>query len=313
MATVTLPSSASLLHNNLVGSSGGWLACVHNSVNPGGSMLMLHSMLTSVSKAGPEIAQATSIRYLEMPFGPVLCLTSINGTQIYNEDATTLLFYSPIVDQVSDLSKLKFHQGSCVVPSAGHVAIGTSKGSLVPVYAASAESFAALSESKPGSPTAEVTDLCYSAAANAVFSVHANGDMLVWAVTASGPYSNTAKALTGSDQVPIRIAPLGTRLAVAHGTGTICLFDALSHELQVEVTAHARWITGMAIREDTGQIASVGEDTVLNVWQVDMAHGNVFLQHSSVVTDKLLTGVALHGAGAAVSAYDSDIIHHVSF
>ena len=39
--------------------------------------------------------------------------------------------------------------------------------------------------------------------------------------------------------------------------------------------------------------------------KVDPSEGIVSLHHSTVVADKLLCGVALHGSGASVVAYDS--------
>merc|ERR1712127_152821 len=98
---------------------------------------------------------------------------------------------------------------------------------------------------------------------------------------------------------------------VAYGPGTYCLLDAVTLEAQAEVTAHARWITAVDVREDLGFVATVGEDTVLNVWQVDAGTGRIGLQHTSVVTDKLLTGVVL-GHGAMVTAYDSTDLFHIA-
>lgn len=306
-----LSATASLLHNNLAASSGGWLACVHNSVNVGGGKVVLVNHGTGASKIGPDVAQATSIRYIELLGGPVLCISSTNGTQIYAEDASALLFFAPLNDSSTDAERLKYHQGSCAVSDRQHIVVGTSKGALLVVNAVP-DKFMALADSAPSSATGEVSDVCFVAAANAVVSAHNNGDLRFWTPSPSGPYTNSAvRACTG--QAPVRVAALGPRLLVAHGPGTICLYDAASHELQVELSAHARWITAVATREDTGLVATVAEDTILNVWQVDPSSGRVSLRHSCIVTQKLLTGVALAGAGAVVTTYDSDELFHVAF
>mmetsp|Transcript_1619 Transcript_1619/g.5184 ORF Transcript_1619/g.5184 Transcript_1619/m.5184 type:complete len:313 (+) Transcript_1619:79-1017(+) len=312
MAQAGFVSSASLLHNNLAISPGGWTACVHNSVNVGGGKLMLYSISSGQSRAGPEVSQVTSVRYLDIGAGAVLCVSSTNGTQVYNEDASTLLFFAPITDGGEAPDVQKGHQAACFVPGLQHIVIGTSKGSLVLVHAAAADAFLAMPESAPASATTEISDLCFSPVTQTVFTAHSNGEIRLWAPSPQGAYSN-ADAMLGNGQAPVRILPLGTRLLVAYGPGTICLYDALSRELQVELTAHARWITGVTAREELGQVASVGEDTVLNVWNIDPSSGRVSLQHTSVVADKLLTGVAFTQAGASVAAYDSDALYQVAF
>jgi len=307
MATLTLTGTASLLHNNLALSSSGWAACVHNSVNAGGGKLLLNKS-GQPSKDGPEVSQATCIRYLECSIGSVLVVSSTNGTQIYNEDATAMLVYVPIDDAAADADVSKHHQGACWVPGVEHIVIGTSAGSLVPMQTSSG-SFMALAES-PAPGAHAVADVCYSAITNTVVSAHNNGELRVWQVSPHGPYQN-ASAIPAAGQAPVRIASLGPRLLVAFGPGTLCLFDAVTYECQVELTAHARWVTAVDVREDLGFVATVGEDTVLNIWQVDASSGRVGLQHTSVVTDKLLTGAAMFGSEVMVTAYDSGELYRV--
>jgi len=311
MAAVSqLTGTASLLHNNLASSSNGWVASIHNSLNQGGGKLLLHALASGQSKDGPEVVQATSIRFLETPDGPVLCVSSTNGTQIYTEDASALIFYLPLSE--GGTSDLNFHQAACFVPSLNQIVIGTSKGNLYPICAAGAGQYMPLTESPPMSQTTEVVDVCFCALAAAVISVHSNGDLRLWSPVDNGPYINS-DMLPGACQAPVRVCSLGQFIAIADGPGTVLLLDAISREIKVEIPSHARCLSAAVSREDIGQLVTVGEDTVLNVWQVDTASGQVSLQHSSVVTDKLLTGVALHGSGASVAAYDSDQLCHVNF
>lgn len=304
---VAFTGSVSLLNNNLSCSANGWLACAHNSVNAGSGKLLLNHLASSASRDGPEVTNAKSIRHLDLGHGSALCVSSPSGTQIYNEDATTMLFFQPVNDPSPD-DRLKYHSGACVVPSLQQIVIGTSKGTLLQVHAAGENQFFALAESQPASVTAEVADVCYSAAANIIVSAHDNGDLRVWAPQPAGPHVNSA-ALPPMGQAPVRIEAVDARILVAYGSGTICLYDAISLECRAELTAHARWITAVCVRGS--YIASVGEDTVLNVWAVEPTAGQISLVHSSVVTDKLLTGVAFVTNGVAVTAYDTDEIFHV--
>lgn len=310
LPNVSLSATVSLLHNNL-SCSGTSLACVHNSVNVGAGKLMLHSLAASSSRDGPEVVQVMSIRYLPLAFGPVLVVSSTNGTQIYSEDCTTLLTYIAINDPSTDPEVLKHHKGACVVAAVQHIVIGTGKGDLASIQAVDAGKFMALPDSVPCSPASAVADLCFSATSGSVVSAHDNGELRVWSVIPGAACTNTA-VIPASAQAPVAIASLGARIMVAYGPGTICLYDAATCQIQVEISAHARWITAVSVREDLGQIASVGEDTALNVWQVDPVSGLVSLRQTSIVSDKLLTGVAFHHAGVAVTAYDSDELFQVA-
>jgi WD40 repeat protein len=270
-------------------------------------------MASAASKDGPEAQQVTSVRYLDLTCGTVLCVSSTGGTQIYNEDATTMLYFVALNDSSPDTDVLKLHQGACCVSPHQHIVLGTSKGSLMAVQATALDKFTSLPESAPSSPTAGVADVCYAACVDRVVTAHQNGELRYWWAAQGGQYCNDVIIpATTTGQAPVHVATLGPRLAVAFGPGTICLFDAASRELQVEITAHARWITAMTVREDVGQIATVGEDTALNVWQVDAATGQIGLAHTSIVADKLLTGVVFHSAGCAVTAYDSDELFSVA-
>ncbi|CAL1135714.1 unnamed protein product [Cladocopium goreaui] len=310
-AASQLTSGASLLHNNLASSSTGYVASIHNSLNAGQGKLLLHALASGQSKDGPEVVQATSIRYLETLHGPVLVVTSTNGTQVYTEDASALIFFLPLSDQAGPDS-IRYHQAACFVPTTQHMVIGTSKGTIWPVSAVAAGQYVQLHESAPSSPTAEVSDLCFSPIADAVVSVHNNGDLRLWQVSEDAPYTNS-DVVANLCQAPVRVVSLGAQLAVADGPGSIFILDATTRELKAEVTAHGRWLSAAVSREDIGLLVTVGEDTVLNVWQVDPSEGIVSLHHSTVVADKLLCGVALHGSGASVVAYDSDQLYHVNF
>jgi len=315
-------STVSLLHNNLSSSSGGWLASVHNSSTAASGKLLLHSLADDSNIEGPDVNRVASVRYLELSHGPVLCVSSTSGTQIYNEDCSVLRHLAPLDEpSVGNDEAVKHHQGACLVPDRQHVIIGTWKGSIIVLHAPSAESFNMLSvassdsSNSPGSKSV-VSDLCYNACAQVVVSVHRGGYANFWTPSDAGKYT-CGEPLMLSDAVdlvsPVAVASLGPRIVVACGPGQLKLFDAVSKELQVEVTAHARWITALAVQDTTDEcshIATVGEDTVLNVWTVS-ASGEVGFAHSSSVTNKLLTGVAFHEGGIAVTAYDSAELYKI--
>mmetsp|Transcript_33102 Transcript_33102/g.88697 ORF Transcript_33102/g.88697 Transcript_33102/m.88697 type:complete len:334 (-) Transcript_33102:64-1065(-) len=331
-----LAATASLLHNNLSCSSGGLLVSVHNSATAASGKLLLHSLADDSNIEGPDVNRVASVRYLELSHGPVLCVSSTSGTQIYNEDCSVLRHLAPLDEpSVGNDEAVKHHQGACLVPDRQHIIIGTWKGSIVVLHTPSADTYSMLDVCSSdtctvGGSKSVVSDLCYNACAQVVVSVHRGGFANFWTPSDSGKYT-CGEPLMLSDAVdlasPVAVASLGPRIVVACGPGQLKLFDAVSKELQVEVTAHARWITALAVQEigdecneignecnecnECSHIATVGEDTMLNVWTVS-ASGEVGFAHSSSVTNKLLTGVAFHEGGIAVTAYDSAELYKIT-
>eukprot|EP00928_Gymnodinium_smaydae_P063638 TRINITY_DN47158_c0_g1_i1.p1 TRINITY_DN47158_c0_g1~~TRINITY_DN47158_c0_g1_i1.p1 ORF type:complete len:308 (-),score=57.40 TRINITY_DN47158_c0_g1_i1:61-984(-) len=304
-----LSATASLLPNNLASSSSGMIAALHSSANLSGSKVVMN--VGGASKDGPEVVQGTSVRYLNTAQGPVLCVCSNMGTRLFNEDASTLLFHVPVSgpDQVD---VVKHHRGSCFVPSLNHIVVGTHSGGLLAINVENLSSIAAFNEIVPVDGATDVVDICYCPAANTVVTAHDSGQLRSWSPAPDGQYVNQLVAPPAAE-APVAVASLGNRLAVAYIAGHIRLFDAVSMVIQAEITAHARCLNAMDVREDIGQIATVGEDTFLNVFLVDAATGQVQTQHSAHVVPKLLTGVVLTQSGALVSAYDSDELIVVNF
>jgi WD40 repeat protein len=308
MTSVKITATASLLHNNLTGSPAGWLAGMHNSADAGGGKIFLCAGETSVN--GPEVSQVTSVRYLQLAHATVLCVSSNSGTQIYSEDCSTLLYAIRMSDAaLGDV--VKFHRGACVVQPLQHIAIGTSKGGLSLVDVSTPGNYNTLPESNPSVASAEVADVCYVGVCGTVATAHDDGVVQMWATSPTGPYVCSTTFPSQGD-APVRMASLEYRLMVAYATGHIRIFDAVEFNLQIELTAHARNMTAVDVREELGQIASVGEDTVLNVWHLDPTTGAMSLQFSTHVAPKLLTGVVLTPAGASVTAYDADEIYQVA-
>lgn len=311
-AAASFTATASLLHNNLTCGPGGWAASAHVGQHSTGGkvdekVLLCHLGAPPAPADGPGCPQVTSLRYIDCAQGTLLVLSSTNGTQIYTEDAARMVFFAPIdASWAACANTVHHHKGVCFVPTLSHVVIGTSQGSLLIAQEDSAQNFTAISSSAPVTPVPGVADVCYCAAGDSVISAHEDGTLVFWAVTPPGPYTEVAN-LPGGGEVPVRVASFGPRFVLALGSGVIRLYDAVSRMLQAEVTAHARWLTALAVDEERMRMASVGEDTVLNVWGLG-DDGRIQLPQSIVVTDKLLTGVAFQGESVLVTAYDDERI-----
>ena len=102
-------------------------------------------------------------------------------------------------------------------------------------------------------------------------------------------------------------------IIASYTTGHIRIFRASISELAIEVTAHSRSITAMAIDPYLNIIASVSEDQFLHVWQFPTFNSrdncDMDLIYSDKIENKLLTGVTfLSGIDSriAVVSYDDD-------
>ncbi|TYZ63126.1 hypothetical protein PybrP1_008209 [[Pythium] brassicae (nom. inval.)] len=91
-------------------------------------------------------------------------------------------------------------------------------------------------------------------------------------------------------------------LVCGYLTGALRVYAADTLQLHAEVAAHSRAITALDALE--GYVASVGEDTFLNIWE--LAGGHVRLASSHAVPNDLLAGVAFAAPRSVITAaYDT--------
>lgn len=94
----------------------------------------------------------------------------------------------------------------------------------------------------------------------------------------------------------------GAKLAASYGSGKIRLFSSTG-QCEVEICAHSKWITGLTYHAGTQQLASVGEDCVLNVWSTNTQVGStapIVHQASASIPNGLPTGITFNGVGDAL-------------
>ncbi|TMW69411.1 hypothetical protein Poli38472_001567 [Pythium oligandrum] len=96
----------------------------------------------------------------------------------------------------------------------------------------------------------------------------------------------------GFPATSIRFTP-NNWLVSAYITGTIRIFRKNDFHVHAEIAAHSRAITALDVYED--RLVSVGEDTFLNVWEIDGEKDTprFKLTSSQSVTNDLLVGVAM--------------------
>jgi hypothetical protein len=148
------------------------------------------------------------------------------------------------------------------------------------------------------------------------------GTIVQWSVAGLEPVATHPGA-----GVPVTcIAIRGDAIVAGYADGHLRIFRAGANKgaryLEAEIAAHGRCITALHMHPSRLTFATVGEDSVMNVWSLpelaaDPAGGRakVLLDLTARISDTVLTGVqfASHGGEGAVphllvAAYDS---HHL--
>ncbi|CEM08024.1 unnamed protein product [Vitrella brassicaformis CCMP3155] len=327
---VVLKASPSLIHGNLVASQRR-IAYAHQS------KVCFYAVDSERCVDGPTTSKIISLHYVHIRKAgpkPMLIVNMANGTQMWNQDGTRMLYYLPVQHPQTSATSTsaaqnaavdigKCHRGAavCAFPQADHVIIGSSAGELI-IIRTDGDAFHSLATRKVASASPVMVVACSGEGSDQhVMSGHANGEIVWWRPEANGMYMQLPGALQHAQDTPTCMKVLGNTLYCGFGTGHLRVYDAVRRELKIEIAAHGRWINDIDVRHD-GLVASVGEDTVLNVWRCPSCDSEVSLAHSAVVTESLLTGVAFtqrrgdtadEGAFAVcVVAYDSEVLYFLS-
>lgn len=157
-----------------------------------------------------------------------------------------------------------------------------------------------------GAHDAAVTTLCKNVTDSRT-SMMASGDaagrVVIWDMAGLGPLLSTGGDLpmyvVGTLESPCMSMVLSAGvLAVASFNGQLTFFDGGgSKERLVEIAAHARSPTAIAINQAGTLLASVAEDSKLMVWKFPTpTNRSSDLIFSAVVADRMLHGVTFIGA-----------------
>lgn len=103
----------------------------------------------------------------------------------------------------------------------------------------------------------------------------------------------------------------GNILYAAYASGHIRIFRTDIVELAIEIAAHARCITGLALHPKLNMLCSCALDQYVMVWSTpdfkSAATSNMTLIYSDSLENRLCTGVAyLSNDSICVSSYDDD-------
>ncbi|XP_052122234.1 WD repeat-containing protein 54-like isoform X2 [Frankliniella occidentalis] len=158
-------------------------------------------------------------------------------------------------------------------------------------------------------PSDQVTD-------DVIASGDQDGNVVVWAVNRDHLHKDATFSSYGFACTSIHI--WHKLIVVAYGSGHIRLFSIHpTAAMLVEVAAHARWITALDLAPDSGRLLSVGEDSLVRVWQIREEQPMIEHRFHSSIKDSMLVGgrfLTSNGSAFCVSSYDSCEVHcfHIS-
>jgi hypothetical protein len=307
MAETVLPAaqSASLVTNNVTASPS-YLAYAHQT----------QIVIVDVSGEMPSRAdqttpsQITSLNYVALGDAWILVAGLKEGAHFYSEDGVRVLGTVQSPTPGLDGSPVS-HNGACArlaEDGTWHVLLGTSTNYLDVIACSSDGSqIAFLSNSQPSSVgiTSECMDICCYGQAG-VASVHAQGELILWCGVPEAPYYTPIQTVH-TVGVPTVIRPVSEFLAVAYGSGTVRFFSMQSLDLHAEADLHGRLINAMD-SHPAGLLVTAGEDTIVNVVQIDPSSGDISIRNSQCCAQKLLTGACFlktEALSVAVTAYDA--------
>eukprot|EP00753_Platysulcus_tardus_P007239 PLAT14987.1.p1 GENE.PLAT14987.1~~PLAT14987.1.p1 ORF type:complete len:315 (+),score=129.02 PLAT14987.1:56-1000(+) len=299
-SAISLRSSPSLQFNNL-SALGNSIAFVRQS-----DVLVVDSSDKSgksfqrISTRETAVMQAKLVRISGQA---IVVIASVSALSLWEIDGSREL-WSFTTDEAgidSDELAAGFFRGICQTGPSLYV--GASSGDLFAFKREGAEEYDVYA--RKCLHDAAVVDA--SSDGDHVVSCDESGTVIVWE-----PSLSRVCSFDGSGVPATSVVKQGDVVAAAFADGSIRIFRSSLRLLTMEIAAHARTITALALHEHGERLVSVGEDAVMQVWKLpnfeSKGSATTDLLHSSVVADHLFTGVAFVDDALMATAYDRPVL-----
>lgn len=307
MNAIGIDATPSLLWNNL-STNGDRTAYVHKS------RVLLFNEAASEGKVDTDtisikdLSGVTQAKWVKAGRADQLVVCTSAGVNVYDVkveggDARANLLYADSLCHRMEAPSgcAKFCRGAAGIGSSGKVAVGTFTGEIA-IYDNGDLQHALLAGHK-------AAICCIESSRDFWVSSDDVGTVIVW--------SNSGEIVckyAGNGFPCTSVVTRGKDVVAGYASGHVRFFKIGVDAPQVEVAAHARAVTGLAIHPSLPLVASAGEDTVLSVFNIPSGKEDVEAVFTTTVTDRLLTGVQFSqrdesSSDVMVAAYDS---HSVS-
>eukprot|EP00640_Fibrocapsa_japonica_P003449 CAMPEP_0113941584 /NCGR_PEP_ID=MMETSP1339-20121228/7470_1 /TAXON_ID=94617 /ORGANISM="Fibrocapsa japonica" /LENGTH=318 /DNA_ID=CAMNT_0000945773 /DNA_START=178 /DNA_END=1134 /DNA_ORIENTATION=- /assembly_acc=CAM_ASM_000762 len=259
-----------------------------------------------------ENSKAFQARFVSVQDVELLVIGLNSSVQIWSGTGTRMLFELPLTTVTELLREdMSFVRGVCSIPRGDFLFVGCHTGDILVISVQMVDDDRIeFLESLAGHP-APVT--CLASSQIYLASGDDRGGIFVWSLIEG---FNRLQTIEGEGHPVTSLAVRENLLVASYSTGLLRMYNISTGLVVAEVTAHSRCINAIDMHPDQLILASVSDDTFLNVWAVpDLdAPGDpeVSLLYSESVGDFTLTGVAFIPDGSnriAASAYDYDGMH----
>lgn len=291
-------ASFSVVHKSLVN--------VVNSSLDGSS----HTQNQYVSKepvANGGVIIILQAKLVQMGPRVLLVLCTQRGIQIFEADGAALIYWHALEDSKNDTGASAHARGICSLPTET-LCVGCYQGHIL-VFTLPSKGTNVVQNETLKVHTTAVCDLVPGSQKQTFVSSDESGQIIVW------KRDKTFKPMlqiAGTGYPCSCIAAWKDVVIGGYGSGHIRVYSAISGKIAAEVTAHARWITGLDVTS-SGMLLSTSDDTFARVWQ--LKEGNPYtIEHrlsENVSNLQLVGGCFSHpdGRGFCVAGYDSNELH----
>jgi WD40 repeat protein len=291
--------SPSMLYGNLSCNADGTFVYAHKD-----DVILLRALGEArLSQSETAKGAISSIRGEVVRGRPFVVFTNPQGVHIFDAQRDAVVLHVPGAD-CRGFAFLDL--GDRLVLLVGHTSGEVSVLDLTP-------ELAVVSGGRVAQHAASVTCVGAAQAPYATSTVAATGDcdgeLRLWNSQAAA-----FTVLPCKGDVVTAIVLFTDNVCATYGSGQVRVFGALAGDLRVAISAHSRWITGLAYNPHHHTIATSSEDQLLCVWKMptpDVAA--ITLVGQKMHANKLLTGCAFSPDGASVTAAAYDAGHLLTF
>jgi len=250
------------------------------------SVLTIEGTITSVNLLGGDLVATSTI-----------------GTSIFSADSKRLLSFFAL-QASGDPNIEEYHQGACLF-NGDRLCVGHSDGSI-DIFSVSSGRYT-FSSSLPRDERASVESLytLSTETAETLVSGHSDGTVYLW--KSLGKQGLTIVNSLNTPDVTVSVCSLGRWLIAGFSSGLIRFWDTSDFSISVDLQAHARPLTALAVGFDL--LASVAEDGVLNLWRLGDRFPFVENTVSQPVGNSALLGVGIDVIKnqVRISAYEQEV------
>jgi len=290
-------------------------------------LLSQDAVLAGSDAAPKQCGVKDSVDILESKFVVIdgntyLVLATAVGVQFWDAAGNNIVFNYQFGDdnQVDNKVRTSFAKGITSVIAADDtelICVGSSSGNIF-VFEGSAFKFKCVhiikgEHKEPISALAsEYGDMMSSGQTQQRHLISADdaGQVVVWSALSSTTFTKTNTiARAGFPCCGVKVR--GDRLIVAYTDGLLAFYNLDTCTKWMELTAHSRFLSAIAIHPSKDIFATVAEDSTLNVWTLPDCGNKLEVLMSVSWTDSMLCGVTFCGPdnnAVAACAFDTEEI-----